>query len=93
MKVRISDDELSRIIAIGLAVTGKRGQSGDHLVSVMRQFARYDVFRDATEEEKVSQDIPAFSDDYGVERAADEFVGDNAKRNLIRRNFDWPLRI
>ena len=54
MKVRISDTELARCIAVGLAVTGKRGQSKDSEVSILRQLGRYDVFRDADAAEAMS---------------------------------------
>ncbi len=55
MKVRIDDTELARVIGIGLAVTGKRGQSKDHAVSIMRQLAPYSVFREAGSAESEAQ--------------------------------------
>jgi len=59
----------------------------------MCQFSRHDIFRDATAEEKVSHNVPAFADDYGLERARDEFVRENTARVELRRSFDWPLQV
>lgn len=93
MKVRISDTELARCIAVGLAVTGKRGQSKDAEVSILRQLGRYDLFRDADTAEAMSKDVPLFSDDYGIIRAAEVFEKQVAQRNARRGDFDWPLKI
>lgn len=93
MKVRISDTELARCIAIGLAVTGKRGQSKDAEVSILRQLGRYDVFREADAAETMSQSVPLFADDYGITRAAEMFEKQVAQRNARRGDFDWPLKI
>lgn len=93
MKVRISDIELARCIAIGLAVTGKRGQSKNAEVSILRQLGRYDLFRDADAAEAMSKDVPLFADDYGVTRAAQVFELQVAQRNARRGDFDWPLKI
>ncbi len=93
MKVRISDTELARCIAIGLAVTGKRGQSKDAEVSILRQLGRYDLFRDAYAAEAMSKDVPLFADDYGITRAAEVFEQQVAQRTARRGDFDWPLKI
>jgi len=93
MKVRISDTELARCIAIGLAVTGKRGQSKNAEVSVLRQLGRYDLFRDADAAEAMSKDAPLFADDYSITRAAEVFEQQVAQRNARRGDFDWPLKI
>lgn len=93
MKVRISDIELARAIAIGLAVTGKRGQSRDHEVSILRQLGRYDVFRTADAAEKASSNVPLFPDNYGVVRAVDAFNDDEADRRRRHSHLDWPLRL
>ncbi|MBN8483845.1 MAG: hypothetical protein J0L50_03615 [Sphingomonadales bacterium] len=93
MKVRISDTELARCIAVGLAVTGKRGQSKDAEVSILRQLGRYDVFRDADAAEAMSSKVPLFADDYGVARAGDVFEREVAERNARRGDFNWPLKL
>jgi hypothetical protein len=93
VKVRITDKELARAVRIGLAVTGKRGQSRDPDVSVMRQFSRYDIFRTASDDEQVSHNVPAFPDDYGVERAPEEFERETKARAELRNSFDWPLKV
>lgn len=93
MKVRITDKELARCIGIGLAVTGKRGQSKDAEVSVLRQLSRYDVFREADSAEVISQSIPLFPDDFGVTRGAELFDEQCAERKAQRRDFNWPLKI
>jgi hypothetical protein len=93
MKVRISDIELARAIAIGLAVTGKRGQSKDHEVSILRQLGRYDVFRDADAAEEASFNVPLFPADYGVVRAIDAFIDDEADRRSRHSHLDWPLKL
>lgn len=93
MKVRISDTELARCIAIGLAVTGKRGQSNNAEVSILRQLGRYDLFRDADAVEAMSNDVPLFADDYGITCAAEVFEQQVAQRNARRGDFDWPLKI
>ena len=93
MKVRINDTELARCIAVGLAVTGKRGQSKDAEVSILRQLGRYDLFRDADTAEAMSNDVPLFSDDYGITRAVQVFEKQVAQRNARRGDFDWPLKI
>lgn len=93
MKVRISDIELARCIAVGLAVTGKRGQSRNAEVSILRQLGRYDVFRDADAAEIISDDVPLFADDYGLTRAKDMFEQEQANRAARSRDFDWPLKI
>lgn len=66
MKVRITDKELARCIGIGLAVTGKRGQSKDAEVNVLRQLGPYDVFREADTAGVISQSTPLFPDDFGM---------------------------
>lgn len=93
MKVLIIDTELARCIAIGLAVTGKRGQSKDAEVSILRQLGRYDVFRDADSVEAISKDVPLFADDFGVARARETFERQVAKRKARRGDFDWPFKI
>lgn len=93
MKVRISDSELARCIAIGLAVTGKRGQDKNAEISIMRQLGRYDLFRDADAAETMSKDVPLFPNDYGIARAAEVFEQQVAERNARRGDFDWPLKI
>lgn len=93
MKVRISDVELARAICIGLAVTGKRGQSKDHAVSILRQLARYDVFREANSAELMSSTMPLFPDDYGIIQAADAYAESEMQRRERRRDFDWPVRL
>ena len=93
MKVRISDAELARCIAVGLAVTGKRGQSKDAEVSILRQLGRYDVFRDADAAEAMSGQVPLFADDYGVTRAGEVFEREAAERKARRGDFDWPHKI
>jgi hypothetical protein len=93
MKVRISDIELARAIAIGLAVTGKRGQSRDHEVSILRQLGRYDVFRNADAAETASADVPLFADNYGIVRAVDAFNDDEADRRQRHSQLDWPLKL
>lgn len=93
MKVRISDTELARCIAVGLAVTGKRGQSKSAEVSILRQLARYDLFRDADSAEAMSKDVPLFADNYGLTRAEAVFEQQVAERKARRRDFDWPLKI
>lgn len=93
MKVRIRDTELARCIAVGLAVTGKRGQSKDAEVSILRQLGRYDVFRDADAAEAMSSQMPLFADDYGIARASEVFEREVSERNARRGDFDWPLKI
>ena len=93
MKVRITDTELARCIAVGLAVTGKRGQSKDAEVSILRQLGRYDVFREADNAEIMSLDVPLFANDYGIERANDVFDKQVAERKAKRGDFDWPMKI
>lgn len=93
MKVRIDDIELARAIGIGLAVTGKRGQSKDHAVSILRQLAQYAVFREAGSAELMSNNMPLFADDYGIVRAADAYAEGEAQRRELRRHFDWPVRL
>lgn len=93
MKVRIGDTELARCIAVGLAVTGKRGQSKDAEVSILRQLGRDDVFRDADAAEAMSSQMPLFADDYGITRASEVFEREVAERNARRGDFDWPLKI
>lgn len=93
MKVRISDAELAQCIAVGLAVTGKRGQSKDARISILRQLGRYDLFRDADGAEAMSNNVPLFTDDFGITRAGDTFEQEVADRKARRRDFDWPLKI
>lgn len=93
MKVRIGDTELARCIAVGLAVTGKRGQSKDAEVSILRQLGRDDVFRDADAAEAMSSQMPLFADDYGITRASEVFEREVAERNARRGDFDWPLKL
>lgn len=93
MKVRVSDTELARCIAVGLAVTGKRGQSKDAEVSILRQLGRYDVFRDANAAEAMSSQMPLFADDFGVTRASELFEQQVAEREARRGDFNWPLKI
>ncbi|MBS0483171.1 MAG: hypothetical protein JSR96_13705 [Proteobacteria bacterium] len=93
MKVRISDTELARCIAVGLAVTGKRGQSKDAEVSILRQLGRYDVFREADTAETMSQSVPLFPDNYGVTRASEVFEEEVAERKTRRGDFNWPMKI
>jgi hypothetical protein len=93
MKVRISDTELARCIAIGLAVTGKRGQSKNADVSILRQLGRYELFREADAAEAMSKDVPLFADNYGVTRAKAVFEQQVAERKARRGDFDWPLKI
>ncbi len=93
MKVRISDTELARCIAVGLACTGKRGQSNNAEISVLRQLGRYDLFRDADHAEAVSKDVPLFPDNYGLMRASDLFEQQERERRIRRCDFDWPLKI
>lgn len=93
MKVRISDCELARCIAVGLAVTGKRGQGRDAEINILRQLGRYDLFRDADAAETMSKDVPLFPNDYGISRAVEVFEQQVAKRNARRGDFDWPLKI
>lgn len=93
MKVRISDTELARCIAVGLAVTGKRGQSKDAEVSILRQLGRYDVFREADAAEAMSQNLPLFADDYGVARGIDVFEQQMAERKARHSDFNWPMKI
>ena len=93
MKVRISDTELARCIAVGLAVTGKRGQSKNAEVSILRQLGRYDLFRDADAAEAMSKDVPLFVDNYGVMRAEAVFEQQVAECKARRGDFDWPLKI
>lgn len=93
MKVRIDDIELARVIGIGLAVTGKRGQSKDHAVSILRQLAPYAVFREAGAAELMSSNMPLFPDDYGIVRAADAYATSEVQRREQRRHFDWPVRL
>lgn len=93
MMVRIDDTELARAIGIGLAVTGKRGQSKDHAVSILRQLAPYAVFREAGSAELMSSAIPLFPDDFGIVRALDAYAESEAQRREQRRHFDWPLRL
>lgn len=93
MKVRISDAELARCIAVGLAVTGKRGQSKDAEVSILRQLGRYDVFRDADAAEAMSSQMALFADDIGVTRAYEVFEREVAERKARRGDFNWPLKI
>jgi len=93
MKVRIDDIELARAIGIGLAVTGKRGQSKDHVVSILRQLAPYAVFREAGAAELISSNMPLFADDYGIVRAVDAYATSEVQRREQRRHFDWPGRL
>jgi len=93
MKVRISDTELARCIAVGLAVTGKRGQSKDAEVSILRQLGHYDVFRDADSAEAMSSQVPLFAADYGITRAREVFEREVAERRAHRGDFNWPLKI
>lgn len=93
MKVRISDTELARCIAVGLAVTGKRGQSKDAEVSILRQLGRYDLFRDADAAEAMSSQVPLFADHYGVTQASEVFEREMAERKARRGDFDWPLKL
>lgn len=93
MKVRISDTELARCIAVGLAVTGKRGQSKDAEVSILRQLGRYDVFREADTAETMSNNVPLFPDNYGIARAGELFEQQVAERNARRGDFNWPMKI
>lgn len=93
MEVRISDAELANGIAVGLAVTGKRGQSKDARISILHQLGRYDLFRDAQGAGAMSNDVPLFADDFGITRAADVFEQQLADRKARRRDFDWPLKI
>ena len=93
MKVRISDTELARCIAVGLAVTGKRGQSKDAEVSILRQLGGYDVFRNADAAQAMSSQVPLFADDYGITRAREVFEREVAERRARRGDFDWPLNI
>jgi hypothetical protein len=93
MKVWISDAELARCIAIGLAVTGKRGQSRDAEVNILRQLGRYDIFRDADAAETMSNEVPLFADDYGVRRAQELFEKRVTESTAKRGDFDWPLKI
>lgn len=93
MKVRIDDIELARAIGIGLAVTGKRGQSKDHAVSILRRLAPYAVFREAGSAELMASNMPLFPDDYGIVRAADAYAASEVQRREIRRHFDWPVRL
>lgn len=93
MKVRIDDVELACAISIGLAVNGKRGQSKDHAVSILRQLAPYAVFRDAGAAELMSSNMPLFPDDYGILRAADAYAESEAERRKQRTSFDWPVRL
>ena len=62
-------------------------------VSILRQLGRYDLFRDADTAEAMSKDVPLFSDDYGIIRAAEVFEKQVAQRNARRGDFDWPLKI
>jgi hypothetical protein len=41
----------------------------------------------------MSKDVPLFSDDYGITRAAQVFEKQVAQRNDRRGDFDWPLKI
>lgn len=93
MKVRIDDIELARAIGIGLAVAGKRGQSKDHAVSILRQLAPYAVFREAGSAELMASNMPLFPDDDGIVRAADAYATSEVQRREIRRHFDWPVRL
>lgn len=93
MKVRIDDVELARAISIGLAVTGKRGQSKDHAVSILRQLAPYAMFREAGSAELMSGSVPLFPDDFGIVRAEDAYAESEAERLERRRHFDWPARL
>jgi hypothetical protein len=93
MKVWISDAELARCIAIGLAVTGKRGQSNNAEVNILRQLGRYDIFRNADAAETMSMAVPLFKDNYGVERARAVFETRVTQRIATRSDFDWPLKI
>lgn len=93
MKVRIDDVELARAIGIGLAVTGKRGQSKDHAVSIMRQLAPYAVFREAGSAELMSSSVPLFPDDFGIVRAEDAYAENEVQQREQRRHFDWPARL
>jgi hypothetical protein len=93
MKVRIDDIELARAIGIGLAVTGKRGQSKDHAVSILRQLSQYAVFREAGAAELMSIHMPLFPDDYGIFRAADAYATSELQRREQRSHFDWPVRL
>lgn len=78
---------------MGLAVTGKRGQSKDTEVSILRQLGRYDVFRDADAAETMSSQMPLFADDYGIARASEVFEQQVAEREARRGDFNWPLKI
>lgn len=93
MKVRIDDVELARAIGIGLAVTGKRGQSKDQAVSILRQLARYDLFREADAAELMSINMPLFPDDFGIVRATEAYAEGEAERRKRRMSFDWPVRL
>ncbi|MBF9151702.1 hypothetical protein [Novosphingobium jiangmenense] len=93
MKVRITDAELARCIGIGLAVTGKRGQSMDAEVSILRQLGRYDLFRNADAAEAMSSDVPLFPDDYGVARAKEVFEAKTAELRARHGDFNWPLKL
>ena len=93
MKVRIDDIELARAIGIGLAVTGKRGQSKDLAVSILRQLAPYAVFRDAGSAELMSSNMLLFPDDFGIIRAADAYATSEVQRREQRGHFDWPVRL
>lgn len=93
MKVRIDDIELARAIGIGLAVTGKRGQSKNLAVSILRQLAQYAVFGEAGSAELMSSNMPLFPDDFGIIRAADAYATSEVQRREQRRDFDWPVRL
>lgn len=96
MKVRISDAELARRIAVSLAVTGKRGQSKDAEVSILRQLGCYDVFRDADAAETMSSQVPLFADDYAVTSAGEVFEREVAERPARRFQLaaqDRPARM
>ncbi len=93
MKVRIDDVELARAISIGLAVTGKCGQSKDHAVRILRQLAQYAVFREAGAAELMSSTLPLFPDCHGIVRAADAYAQIEAERRKQRTSLDWPVRL
>ncbi|BBB12905.1 MULTISPECIES: hypothetical protein [Sphingomonadaceae] len=93
MKVRIDDVELARAIGVGLAVTGKRGQSKDHAVSILRQLAPYALFREAGSAELMSSSVPLFPDDFGIVRAELAYAESETQRREQRRHFDWPVRL
>ena len=93
MNVRIDDIELTRAIGIGLAVTGKRGQSKDHAVSILRQLAPYALFREAGSAELMSSSVPLFPDDFGIERAELAYAEIETQRREQRSHFDRRSRL